>query len=192
MPKTKNPQTPDITYDIDVSDVMDKVLGPVGKEMSEAERQEAYHRLPVDVLTAALAVFENRMARMSEDKSLIKAELLQRPEAEISKAFGKGDPFVCICDKSSRENYGGIQISQKKETIYSTQKTANRDKVVQALDKAGIKNNFGDVQYRLDNGRLFEAFRNNALPAEVSNLLTVTEVSKMEASYVKPLEEKGE
>ena len=191
MPNVKKntQQMPDCTYSVKPAEILATVLGPADKPFTEKEISEKITSLGGETLIAALTILENRASMMEDVCSILKKEIGKRPAGECTSLFGSATPLVSITDSVSGENYGGIKITREIKKKYSTETTSNRDAVVKALDQEGISANYGVTQYRLDNGKLFEALNNGALPSSVSSLLKETEVEKIDASYVKPLKQ---
>lgn len=177
--KIVNTRTPDENISADFGQLLDRVFGTVNKPKSFAEILEETEKLSTLELVALRGILGDRENMFRQINAKIDANLSEKAITD----FKSEDTLISVVDQASGTCVGEVGVKTVTTVSRSTKNAKTATKIKELLENNNLTGTYTKTSVELKNDVLYEAKKNNALPAEISALLTEETTSSRCVTY---------
>lgn len=179
---TKNTKTnPDVIVDVSITAVFDKVFGTREKPNDAAAQKAAIQALSLDEAVAFCAYVGRRVQEFSD----IFAQGADNTNHAPVTDFPKEETLFAVRNTDTGEMIGGVSVKTETKTTYSTANANGRQQVLDALDKAGITNQYTKTTIEVDNKKLAADKKSGVLSPSVADVFSENVSTKRVTTFQK-------
>lgn len=179
---------PDLIIDISVTAIFDKVFGTRDNPNDAAAQKAAIQSLSRDEAVGFCAYVGRRVQEFSD----IFAQGADNTNHTPVTDFPSESTLFAVRNTDNGEMIGGVSVETETKTTYSTSTPKGRTQVLDALDKAGVTNQYTKTTIEVDNKKLSADKKSGTLPPAVADVFEenvstkrVTKFQKLASETIK-------
>lgn len=172
---------PDLIIDISVTAIFDKVFGTRDNPNDTAAQKAAIQSLSRDEAIGFCAYVGRRVQEFSD----IFAQGASNTNNAPITDFPAENALFAVRNTDNGEMIGGVSVETETKTTYSTSSANNRILVLDALNKAGVTNQYTKTTIEVDNKKLSADKKSGVLPPSVADVFTENVSSKRVTKFQK-------